>query len=116
METKERQINALRTFFANNENVTETNYADNSLINISFQSLCYKNRHVWIGYYRGRYFIDLEDWNDETRFDNTVASFDSKDMNIVCEILAQWFNGTLLDNISFQECNVSYFMGSFNRK
>ena len=54
--------------------VVETDRADAGLTTLSFQSVSHPERHVWIDTdLLSEPVIDLEDWNDEAEWDNSVA-------------------------------------------
>lgn len=106
MSKKMRRIKAFRAFFKRNKNIRETNFADNSLIDISFQSVNFPSRSVWITDCGNLFFIDLEDTNDKMLFDNTVFSFACFKEKIGCEIILAWSNGVSIDEML---CHISYW-------
>lgn len=79
-------------------NVRETNRADMSLCNLSFQSPTYPDWHVWIDTLNDIY-MDLEDWSYEQTWDNAVARLTVKSVPEAADIVAAWLSGTSADEI-----------------
>lgn len=51
-QAKSKQTDQLRQAILNRvKNIQETDRAEASLIDLSFQSTLYPNRHIWIGVY-----------------------------------------------------------------
>jgi hypothetical protein len=60
---KDERTESLRELLRTNEQIVETHYAELSLVNLSFQSVGYPNRHVWVDTnLAGKIKVDLEDW------------------------------------------------------
>lgn len=78
----------------------ETNRAEACLSTLSFQSLNYPERHIWIDTDGDGIAIDLEDWQDEREWDNAVARITVEDTTEVIDIVKTWLSGKKLDNYS----------------
>ena len=77
----------------------ETNRADSGLTVLSYQSLLYPNRHIWLDTdLGGQMVLDLEDWNDTTKWDNGVAHFTATSLEILITIAKAWLEGANLDD------------------
>lgn len=108
MATKLRKVKKIRERIVRHENIVETDRADNSLIDLSFQSKNRPERHAWIGCYKRKsLFVDLEDWNDETRFDNVVLTFTGS-VDTTVAIVVKWLDGESVDNIVLRNVIVEY--------
>jgi hypothetical protein len=75
---------------------TETDRADDSLCTLSFQSTIYPERHAWIDTADQSIKIDLEDWQDESEWDNAIARVTIA-AEITIELLQDWFSNNSLD-------------------
>jgi hypothetical protein len=75
---------------------TETDRADDSLCTLSFQSKIHPERHAWIDTADQSIKIDLEDWQDESEWDNAIARV-TISAEIAIELLHTWFSGNSLD-------------------
>lgn len=80
--------------------VCETNRAETFLSTLSFQSTVYPERHVWIDTNLDGIGIDLEDWNNQSEWDNAVARITVDSLDEVVEIVKIWLSGGFLDNYS----------------
>ena len=70
---------------------------------LTYQSLVCPERHVWIDTWidvYGAIIIDLENWNDETQWDNSVAHFTAHDCETIIQIARLWLKGEPLDAIT----------------
>jgi len=69
---------------------------------LTYKSLVCPERHVWIDTWidvYGSIIIDLEDWNDETQWDSSVAHFAALDCETIAKIARAWLQGDPLDII-----------------
>jgi hypothetical protein len=72
----------------------ETHAADCAMTTLSFQSLTYSERHVWIDTdLGGESKVDLEDWNCDDTWDNSVAHVFSQNLELLSSIVELWLNG-----------------------
>jgi hypothetical protein len=78
----------------------ETDRAEFSLCTLSFQSSVYPERHVWIDTDDGEIKIDLEDWQDESEWDNAFARVTVESVNDAVELVQTWLSGSNLDRYS----------------
>jgi hypothetical protein len=82
--------------------ITETDRADASLIDLSFQSRVKPERHVWIdtkgGIDRNGYMFDLEELTGEDAWDNAVATVETTEPSVVRDVVQAWLRGSSLDN------------------
>ncbi|NEP51522.1 MAG: hypothetical protein F6K65_23065, partial [Moorea sp. SIO3C2] len=67
---------------------------------LSFQSINYPERHIWIDTDGDGIAIDLEDWQDEREWDNAVARITVEATAEVVDIVKTWLSGEKLDNYS----------------
>lgn len=89
-------------------NIQETDRANASLIDLSFQSTAYPEQHIWLGVY-GRVsaidpeeseewdgsreiHIDLEDWLHSDEWDNSVAHHQTLSIEEAVQIINRWIN------------------------
>src|SRR4051812_41058655 len=92
-QAKNRKTESLRQIILSSiRDVRETNYADASLCNLSFQSTSYSERHIWIDMCRKKIEIDLEDWNNSKEWDNTVEYHETLSLEEAVEIIDGWIN------------------------
>ncbi len=76
----------------------ENNRAEMSLCTLSFQSTVQPERQVWIDTDFDGIGIDLEDWSNETEWDNAVARIAVESPEEVVELVKIWLSGGNLDN------------------
>jgi hypothetical protein len=75
----------------------EEQRAESGLTCLSFRSACLDERHVWIDTdLAGQLVIDLEDWNYEATWDNSVASVGALDEDLP-GIVQAWLTGATVD-------------------
>jgi hypothetical protein len=77
----------------------ETDRAEVSLCTLSFQSSSYPERHVWIDTDDGMR-IDLEDWQDESEWDNAVARMTVESIEELVDLVKTWLLGGNLEQYS----------------
>ncbi|NER19380.1 MAG: hypothetical protein F6J96_01170 [Symploca sp. SIO1C2] len=80
--------------------VEETPRAEAGLSTLSFQSLNYPERHIWIDTDGAGIVIDLEDWQDENEWDNAIARITVETIEEVVDIVNNWLSGANSDNYS----------------
>ncbi len=78
----------------------ETDRAEASLCELSFQSHCYPERHVWIDTDEDHIKIDLEDWQNEDEWDNAVARVTVESLEDAVSIVKTWLSGDSLNQYS----------------
>lgn len=84
----------LRSALIGEVGLRETNRAECGLTTISFQSLEFPNRHVWIDTdLGGDISVDLEDWSIDETWDNAVASFIACNSESASMVTARWLQG-----------------------
>jgi hypothetical protein len=71
----------------------ETDRAAANTCTLSFQSITYPERHVWIDTNLNGIAIDLEDWHNETEWDNAVAHFTVDSIQAAFSIVKHWLLG-----------------------
>lgn len=114
-QAKSRVTDLVRqAILATVHDIRETERAEASLIDLSFQSTLYLERHVWIGVY-GKMAavepeestkwdatrcisIDLEDWDNSEQWDNTVEHHQTVSIEEAVQIVARWLNMLDRDN------------------
>jgi len=101
MRTQEHTVRkTIRKLLHGSSAWKETNDASVSSISLSYQSLLYPERHVWIETgidIYGALIIDLEDWYDETHWDNSVEHLVVSDCEIIAKIAKAWLQGESLE-------------------
>jgi hypothetical protein len=76
----------------------ETDRADWGLTSLSFQSVRFPNRHVWVDTdLSGEMSVDLEDWLNEEEWDNAVARLDAADIDTCSKIIVAWLSGQSIE-------------------
>lgn len=76
----------------------ETGRADSGLTTLSFQSASQSHRHVWIDTdLAGDISIDLEDWTDHGKWDNSVANVTTQDIKLCAAVAIAWLCGVSAD-------------------
>src|ERR1700719_1820767 len=76
---------------------SEDQRAEAGLTILSFRSACQDERHVWIDTdLAGRLVIDLEDWNYEATWDNSVAHLGALDDDVPA-IVQAWLTGATVE-------------------
>lgn len=77
--------------------VIEDDRAEAGLTTLSFASVLYPERHVWLDSdLAGVLAIDLEDWNVEGAWDNAVARLDADDATAP-GIVRAWLTGATIE-------------------
>lgn len=71
----------------------ETDRATANTCTLSFQSITYPERHVWIDTNLDGISIDLEDWHNETEWDNAVAHLTVDSIQAATAIVKNWLLG-----------------------
>jgi hypothetical protein len=79
----------------------ETDRAEASLCSLSFQSTTHPERQIWIDTDEQHIQVDLEDWQDETEWDNAVERTTVESVSAVIDILKCWFSGGTLNRSSY---------------
>lgn len=93
----------LKALILRSSALNETGRADSGLTTISFQSVQIPRRHVWIDTdLAGRIAIDLEDWENDEKWDNSICNLTVKDIETCAAIALAWLHGTSAD-----ECNLT---------
>ncbi|WP_204106357.1 MULTISPECIES: transposase family protein [Spirulina sp. CCY15215] len=85
LTTKLRQ-----TLTENISEIQETDRAELSLCNLSFQSKVYPERHIWIETDCNEIAIDLENWQDENEWDNAIARVRVDSLEDAIELVKDW--------------------------
>lgn len=82
--------------------ITETDRADASLIDLSFQGAVKPERHVWINTKAGAdengYTVDLEDLTDEDAWGDAVATVETTEPSVIRDVVRAWLRGSSLDD------------------
>jgi hypothetical protein len=75
--------------------VRETDRAEADLLAVSFQSVTYPERHVWVHTYNQghKIIIDLEDWNTNVEWDHSTAHKATSSVTEAVEIIESWLSG-----------------------
>ena len=89
---KEKPVAYLRQAIKNEVScAVETDRAEASLCNLSFQSLSYPDKHVWIGSIdKGEFEIDLEDWSKEGEWDNAIMRVTISSEKECVQVVKRW--------------------------
>jgi len=75
----------------------EDQRADPCLAVLSLRSACCEEKHVWIDTdLAGQLVIDLEDWNYQATWDNSVAHLEASDEDVP-EIVQAWLTGATVE-------------------
>lgn len=85
----------------------ETDRAETSLCSLSFQSKTHPERHIWVDTDEQHLQLDLEDWQDETEWDNAVDRITVESVSAVIDILKGWLSGETL-NYSVTERHIDH--------
>lgn len=80
----------------------ETDRAEASLCSLSFQSKTHSERHIWIDTDEQQIQIDLENWQDETEWDNGVDRIIVESPKAAINVLRLWLSGEPLDYSRFR--------------
>ncbi len=91
---------SIRHLLSHSPSWRETKDASAGSVELSYQSLILPERHIWIETsieMFGSLIIDLEDWNDDTHWDNSVIHLGSYDPVIIAKIARAWLGGESLD-------------------
>ena len=98
----------IRRLLSNSPLWMETDCASQSSVSLSYQSLLNPERHIWIETsieMYGSLGIDIEDWNDDNNWDNSVIHLGTFDSLVLVKIARKWLGGEALE-----DC---YLPGSF---
>ena len=79
---------------------SESDRAEASLCSLSFQSKGYPERHIWIDTDGDGIKIDLEDWQDESEWDNAVARITVESVEEALDLVKTWVLGEKLAQYS----------------
>lgn len=91
---KDDRTERLRSKLMRCHELKETDRADSGMTTLSFQSVHFSQRHVWIDTdLSGCISIDIEDWSDNNMWDNSVASFATHDFELCASIAIAWLRG-----------------------
>src|SRR5437016_3991964 len=74
----------------------ETPRAEADLLAVSFQSAVIPRRHVWISIpteASHQFLIDLEDWDYEATWDNSVAHVEAATLSAATTVCSAWLDG-----------------------
>ncbi len=90
-----RQIDRLRTAINKlTTDAVETNRADADLTALSYHSKTHSARHVWVELADSKEIvIDLEDWTDDTAWDNTVKQKTVQTVEQAAQVVHDWLSG-----------------------
>ena len=78
----------------------ETARADAGLTILSFQSGARGERHVWIDTdLDGDMVVDLEDWNFDGTWDNSVAHLSVPNEDLLIRSVSAWLSGSSLEEV-----------------
>jgi hypothetical protein len=95
---KDDRTERLRGLLRTHEELKETDRANLCLAALSFQSVRYPNRHVWVDTdIDGGFVIDLEDWEYDETWDNSVAHLMTTNIEACSMIIIAWLSGNTLD-------------------
>ena len=96
--TKDTFITKIREVILQNISVAaETDRAEESLCSLSFQSKNHPARQIWLDTDNDEIAIDLEDWDNETEWDNAVARFTVDSLEELIEVMKIWLEGYNLE-------------------
>ena len=99
---KNEETESLRHLVQLSVEVGETADADVGLTTLSFQSVRHPNRHVWVDTdLAGELSIDLEDWEHDETWDNSVAHLTAPNIEGAAVIIVAWLSGQPLDSAPF---------------
>ena len=94
---KNNETEQFKRLLLESNDVFETDRADSGLTTLSFQSNRTPNLHVWVDTdLAGQLVIDLEDledWQNNERWDNSVAHLAAPNIEIGVSIALAWLNG-----------------------
>src|ERR1700722_737520 len=75
----------------------EDERAEAGLTTLSYRSATHPERHIWFDTdLAGQMVIDLEDWNYEATWDNSVAHLQAADEDVP-EIIQAWLTGATVE-------------------
>lgn len=95
---KDAATEGFREGLTDSSAIVETDRADSGLTTLSFQSMSHTERHVWMDTdLSGEAVLDLEDWSDETQWDNSVAHGCSQELALLSNVAKVWLTGGSLD-------------------
>lgn len=96
--TKDKFTTKVRQVILQNISVAnETDRAEESLCTLSFQSQTHPARQIWIDTDNDEIAIDLEDWGNETEWDNAVARFTVDSVEELIDLIKIWLEGSNLE-------------------
>ncbi len=91
---KDDQTEQLRVLLSHSKKIQETDAADSGLSTLSYQSKETPRRNVWIDTdLAGNIKVDIEDLDNDEKWDNSVATFTPTDINICAIITLTWLCG-----------------------
>ncbi|MFO0886346.1 MAG: hypothetical protein U0894_19560 [Pirellulales bacterium] len=91
---KDERTEWVRSLLKECDGLKETDRADSCLTTLSYQSVNHIERHVWIDTdIGGEVSIDLEDWTNNEKWDNSVASVATHDIKVAASIVIAWLKG-----------------------
>jgi hypothetical protein len=92
--TKDDETEVLRRLVQSSDELNETDRADLGLTTLSFQSVRFPNRHVWVDTdLAGQISIDLEDWQTDETWDNSVAHLSAASTETCSAVILAWLSG-----------------------
>lgn len=95
---KDAATERFRKCLAGSKGAVETSRADPGVSTLSFRSASHPERHVWVDTaLSGESVLDLEDWRDDTQWDNSVAHASSQDLPLLSDIARTWLTGNSLE-------------------
>jgi uncharacterized HAD superfamily protein len=89
---KTKIIKEIRKALTSSQFLRETEDAYASTTTLSYQSIKLPERHVWIETFN-QFQIDLEDWNNDKNWDNSVIHFTTLDKCSLIKIANAWLRG-----------------------
>jgi uncharacterized HAD superfamily protein len=93
---KTKIIQEIRKTLISSQFLRETEDACASTTTLSYQSIKLPERHVWIETFK-QFQIDLEDWNDDKNWDNSIIHFTTSDKFSLIKIAIAWLRGESIE-------------------
>jgi hypothetical protein len=91
---KDNETERLRYLVQASADLRETDCADLGLTILSFQSILFPNRHVWADTdLAGDISVDLEDWLNDSEWDNSVAHLVAPSIESCSNVIIAWLSG-----------------------
>jgi hypothetical protein len=88
---KAELLEQLRDFIRHKApDASETDRAEADLRALSYQSTSHSHRHVWIDFDADKIGIDLEDWNTDDEWDNTISHVTAATLDEAARIIQGW--------------------------